>query len=64
MDLNVNNFVFGTKKGGNYNQVINYIIILMKSYIFNTRSKAEKPNIETFKNALKNENYIRKANCF
>jgi hypothetical protein len=64
IDLNVNDIVFGTKKGGNYNQVINYIIILMKSYIFNTKSKAEKPNIETFKNALRMKITLEKQIAF
>jgi len=36
----------------------------MKSYIFNTKSKAEKPNIETFKNALRMKIILEKQIAF
>ena len=55
IDLNVNDILFGTTKGGSNNQVINYIIFLMNSYIFSTKSRTEKPNFEIFKNALRSK---------
>ena len=46
IDLNVLDIVFGTQKGGANSMVINYILILMKSYIFNVKNRHESLNIE------------------
>jgi len=38
IDLNVLDIVFGTQKGGANSMVINYILILMKSYIYSVKN--------------------------